>query len=32
LDLEANRQGLEKKTKGNLENGKECVGITKTPY
>jgi len=32
LDLEANHQGLEKKTKNNHENGKEYVGITQTPY
>jgi len=32
LDLEVSHQGLERKTKDNLENGEECVGITKTPY
>jgi hypothetical protein len=30
--LEANRQVTERKKKDNLENGKEYVGITKTPY
>jgi hypothetical protein len=32
LDLEANCQGPERKTKDNLENGKKYVKITKTPY
>jgi hypothetical protein len=32
LDLEADCQSLEGKTKDNHENGKEYVRITKTPY
>ncbi len=32
LDLEANRQVIEHQTQDNLENGKEYVGLTKTPY
>jgi hypothetical protein len=32
LDLEANRQVIERQTKDNLENGEEYVGLTKTPY
>jgi len=32
LDLEANWQVIESQTKDNLENGKEYVGLTKTPH
>ncbi len=32
LDLGANHQGPEGETKDNNENGREYVGITKTPY
>jgi heterodisulfide reductase subunit B len=32
LDLEVNCQVTKQKTKNNLENGEEYVGITKTPY
>jgi hypothetical protein len=32
LDLEANRQVIEREIEDNLENGKEYVGITETPY
>jgi hypothetical protein len=32
LDLEANHQGLEIKTKDNLENGEEYARIIETPY
>ncbi len=32
LDLEANRQVIEQKTKDNLENGEDYVVNTKTPY
>jgi hypothetical protein len=32
LDLEENHQGLERKTKDNLENGEEYVEIIETPY
>jgi len=32
LDLEVNQQVIEKYTKDNFENGKECVGLIKTPY
>jgi len=32
LDLEANCQVIEWQTKKNLENGKDYVGSTKTPY
>jgi len=32
LDLEANRQVIAKQTYDNLENGKEYVGLIKTPY
>jgi len=30
--LEANREGLEGKTKDNHENGREYARITQTPY
>jgi hypothetical protein len=30
--LEANKQVIEKQTKDNIENGKECVEFTETPY
>jgi len=30
--LEANHPVIERQTKDNLENGKEYVGLTKTPY
>jgi hypothetical protein len=32
LDLEANRQVIERQTKDNFENGEEYVGLTETPY
>jgi hypothetical protein len=31
LDLEANRQVIEKQTKNNFENGKEYTGLIETP-
>jgi hypothetical protein len=30
LDLEVNRQVIEKQTKNNFKNGEECEGLTKT--
>jgi hypothetical protein len=32
LDLEANRQVIERETQDNLENEEKYVGITETPY
>jgi len=32
LDLKTNRQVIKRKIEENLENGKEYVGINKTPY
>jgi hypothetical protein len=32
LDLEANHQLTKRQTKDNLENGKEYVRLTETPY
>jgi hypothetical protein len=32
LDLEVDHQAIERRTKNNLENGKEYAELTKTPY